>query len=169
MYSVAAVLQHGQPDFHVEPIPQWRAAEAWEQLRDRSDRSAKRPSALLANLGSIPAHKARSTWATNLLGAAGIEVHDNDGFDDPAALGAAFEKAPASLAIVCGSDTDYETMLEPAVTALKKAGCPLVLVAGRPGKDASALREAGVSDFVFVGADVHRVMTDVLDSVGVDR
>ncbi len=169
MYSVAAVLQHGQPDFHVEPIPQWRAAEAWEQLRDRSDRSAKRPSALLANLGSIPAHKARSTWATNLLGAAGIEVHDNDGFDDPAALGAAFERAPASLAIVCGSDRDYETMLEPAVAALKKAGCPLVLVAGRPGNDASALREAGVSDFVFAGGDVHRVMTDVLDSVEVER
>ena len=169
IYSVAAVLQHGQPDFHVEPIGQWRAAQVWERLRDRSDRSPTRPSALLANLGAIPAHKARSTWAQNLLGAAGIASINNDGFQDAPALAAAWNEAEASLAVVCGSDQDYETMLEPAVTALKGAGCPVVLVAGRPGERAAALRDAGVSDFVFVGADVLRVMNEVLDSVGVDR
>ena len=169
MYSIAAVLQHGQPDFHVEPIPQWRAADTWERLRARSDRAPVRPSAFLANLGSVPSHKARSTWAQNLLGAAGVEASTNDGFADAMALEAAWAEAPASLAVICGSDADYETMLEPAIGALKKAGCPVVLVAGRPGDRAPALREAGVSDFVFVGADVLRVMTDVLDSVGVDR
>lgn len=169
IYSLAAVLQHGQPDFHVEPIPAWRAAESWERLRDRSERREPRPTALLANLGPIPSHKARSTWAQNLLAAAGIEALGNDGFDSPAELGASWKSAGASLAVVCGSDEDYETMLEPAVAALKRAGCPLVLVAGRPGEQAAALREAGVSDFVFVGADVLRIMTEVLDSVGVPR
>jgi methylmalonyl-CoA mutase len=169
MYSLAAVLQHGQPDFHVEPVRQWRAADAWERLRGRSDRSEPRPTAFLANLGSIPSHKARSTWAQNLLGAAGIGAGTNDGFDKASAIGAAWKESSASLAVVCGSDADYETMLEPAVAALKASGCPLVLVAGRPGGDAPTLREAGVSDFVFVGADVLRVMTDVLDSVGVER
>ncbi|MGB5220835.1 MAG: methylmalonyl-CoA mutase family protein, partial [Polyangiales bacterium] len=169
IYSVAAVLQHGQPDFHVEPIRQWRAAEAWERLRDRSDRSETRPKAFMANLGSIPSHKARSTWAQNLLAAVGVSCSTNEGFGDPKAIEAAWRDAPASLAVICGSDEDYESMLEPAVVALKKAGCPIVLVAGRPGERAAALREAGVSDFVFVGADVLRVMADVLDSVGVDR
>jgi len=169
IYSVAAVLQHGQPDFHVEPIRQWRAAEVWERLRDRSDRSETRPHAFMANLGSIPSHKARSTWAQNLLAAVGVSCSTNDGFRDPKAIEAAWRHAPASLAVICGSDEDYESMLEPTVAALKKAGCPVVLVAGRPGKRAAALREAGVSDFVFVGADVLRVMADVLDSVGVDR
>jgi len=169
IYSVAAVLQHGQPDFHVEPIRQWRAAEAWERLRDRSDRSETRPKAFMANLGSIPSHKARSTWAQNLLAAVGVSCSTNEGFGDPKTIEAAWRDAPASLAVICGSDEDYESMLEPAVVALKKAGCPIVLVAGRPGERAAALREAGVSDFVFVGADVLRVMADVLDSVGVDR
>jgi methylmalonyl-CoA mutase len=169
MYSVAAVLQHGQPDFHVEPIPQWRAASQWERLRDRSDAETERPTALLANLGAIPSHKARSTWTQNLLGAAGIEALSNDGFDDPRALGAAWKESSAALAVVCGSDKDYEAMLQPAVAALKQAGCPIVLVAGKPGDEAAALREAGVSDFVFVGADVLGVMTRVLDSVGVKR
>jgi methylmalonyl-CoA mutase len=169
IYSVAAVLQHGQPDFHVEPILQWRAADAWEGLRDRSERSEPRPTAFMANLGSIPSHKVRSTWAQNLLAAAGIRAVTNDGFADAESVESAWKDAQASLAVICGSDEDYQGMLEPAVAGLKRAGCPVVLVAGRAAGREAALRDAGVSDFIFVGADVLRVMSDVLDSVGVDR
>ncbi len=169
MYSVATAIRHGQPDFHVEPIPQWREAEIWEQLRARSDRHSTRPVAFFASLGSITSHKARSTWAQNLLAAVGIEAATNDGFDDMEALATAWKDSSASLAVICGSDKDYESLLDPAVAALKKAGCPVLLVAGRPGERETVLREAGVSDFVFAGADVLRVMSLVLDSVGVQR
>ena len=169
MYSVATALQHGQPDLHVEPVLQWRAAEVWEQLRDRSDRNAVRPLAFLANLGVAASHKARSTWARNLLASAGVEAGANDGFSDVEALVAGWERSSAALAVVCGSDEDYATWLEQAVDALKKAGCPVVLVAGRPGDREAALREAGVSDFVFVGADVLTSMTRVLDAIEVQR
>jgi methylmalonyl-CoA mutase len=169
MYSVAAVLQHGQPEFHVEPLPQWRASEAWEQLRARSEESEARPVAFMANLGAIPSHKARSTWARNLLAAAGIHSTDNDGFTDADSIASAWSESGASLAVVCGSDADYESMLEPAILALKRANCPLVLVAGRPGEPEATLREAGASDFIYVGADVLSTMSNVLDSIGVER
>ena len=169
MYSVATALQHGQPDFHVEPVLQWRAAEVWEQVRARSDQQPKRPVAFFANLGSVPLHNARSTWTQNLLAAVGVEAVTNDGFSDMESLAAAWKDTSASFAVICGSDADYESWLEPAVTGLKKAGCPLVLVAGRPAEREAALREAGVSDFLFVGADVLGVMTQVLDSIEVQR
>jgi methylmalonyl-CoA mutase len=169
MYSVATVLQRGQPDFHVEPLLRWRAAELWEDLRGRSEAFSTPPVAFSANLGSIPAHTARSTWARNLLGAAGIDVvidaGTNDGFTDAEALAAAWKDSSAGLAVVCGSDDDYGTLLQPAVAALKAAGCPIVLVAGRLGDREAELREAGVSDFIFVGADVLSVMAQVLDSL----
>ncbi|MDH3652705.1 MAG: methylmalonyl-CoA mutase subunit beta [Myxococcales bacterium] len=167
MYSVATVLQHGQPDFHVEPILQWRASEIWERQRERSDRQQTRPTAFLANLGSISSHTARATWAQNLLAAVGVDAVANDGFDAVDSLAAAWKSSATGLAVICGSDADYETMLEPAVAALKNAGCDLVLVAGRPGEREGAIRELGASDFVFVGADVLRVMTRVLDAMGV--
>jgi len=169
MYSVATVLQHGQPDLHVEPIPQWRQAEIWERLRDRSDRHSPRPAAFLANLGPIPSHKARSTWAQNLLAAAGVDAVRNEGFHEAQTLAAAWKSSAAHLAVICGSDKDYEAFLHPAVAALKEAGCAVLLVAGRPGARESELREAGVSDFVFVGADVLQVMSRALDSIGVPR
>ncbi|MGB8329297.1 MAG: methylmalonyl-CoA mutase family protein [Polyangiales bacterium] len=169
MYSVATVLQHGQPDFHVEPISQWREAEIWESLRDRSDRHSPAPVAFLANLGPVAAHKARAVWAENLLASAGIETVANEGFQDVRALAAAWRDSAASLAVICGSDADYETLLDPAVAALKMAGCTVLLMAGRPGEREAELRESGVSDFIFVGADVLQVMARALDSVGVPR
>lgn len=169
MYSVATVLRHGQPDFHLEPILQWRQSEIWEELRARSDSAASRPLAFLANLGPIPSHKARATWAQNLMAAAGIDAKGNAGFSETSALVSGWSESGASFAVIAGSDTDYETMLEPAIAALKAAGCPLVLVAGRPGDREGRLREAGVSDFVYAGADVLSVMSRVLDSIGVQR
>jgi len=169
MYSIATVLQHGQPDFHLEPILQWRQAEIWEDLRTRSDGADPRPLAFLANLGAIPSHKTRSTWAQNLMAAAGIDAKGNAGFSEADLLASGWNESGASLAVIAGSDQDYETMLEPAVAALKTAGCPVVLVAGRPGERESRLREAGASDFIFVGADVLSVMSRVLDSIGVKR
>lgn len=167
IYSMATVLQHGQPDFHVEPIAAWRAAEPWEKLRERADRAPERPRAFSANWGSMASHNARSTWARNLLAAAGIESVGDDGFDDVAAMARAWQASSTPIAIVCGSDRDYEAMLDQAVAALKAAGCRILLVAGRPGEREQALRAAGVSDFVFLGADVLDVMTRTLDSMGV--
>jgi methylmalonyl-CoA mutase len=166
MYSVATVLQHGQPDFHVEPILQWRESEIWERQRERSDLQSTRPTAFLANLGSISSHTARATWAQNLLAAVGVDAVTNDGFDAVDALVAAWKNTATRLAVVCGSDADYETLLEPAVAALKKAGCDVVLVAGRPGERESAIRALGASEFIFAGADVLSVMTRVLDAMG---
>ncbi|MBT8467974.1 MAG: hypothetical protein KJN97_04415, partial [Deltaproteobacteria bacterium] len=167
MYSVATVLQHGQPDFHVEPILQWRESEIWERQRERSDGQQPRPTAFLANLGPISSHTARATWAQNLLAAVGIDAVTNDGFETADVLAAAWKSSATGLAVICGSDADYEAMLEPAVEALKKAGCDLLLVAGRPGERESAVRELGASEFIFVGADVLSVMTRVLDAMGV--
>jgi len=167
MYSVATVLQHGQPDFYVEPIPQWRQAEMWERLRARSERLPTRPVAFLANLGAMPSYQARSTWAQNLLAAAGIEAVSHESSDDMEDLATAWEDASASLAVICGSDEDYQMSLERAIAALKAAGCPVLLVAGHPREREAVLRDAGVSDFLFTGADVLRVMSRVLDCVGV--
>ncbi|MBT8454001.1 MAG: methylmalonyl-CoA mutase subunit beta [Deltaproteobacteria bacterium] len=167
MYSVATVLQHGQPDFHVEPILQWRASEIWERQRERSDSQATRPAAFLANLGSIASHTARATWAQNLLAAVGVDAITNDGFDGMDALAAAWKSSAAGLAVICGSDADYDTMLEPAVAALKKAGCDLVIVAGRPGERESEVRALGAHEFIYAGADVLSAMTRVLDAMGV--
>ncbi|MGB5811864.1 MAG: hypothetical protein WBG86_15100, partial [Polyangiales bacterium] len=172
MYSISTVLQHGQPDFYLEPLSPWRQSDAWEGLRARSDRRAAdgpRPNVFLANLGPIPAHKARSAWTGNLFAAAGIGAVANDGFESVDDLVAAYLESGAGMAAICGSDADYAVSLVPAIEGLKGAGCAIIIVAGRPGDREDVLREVGAHGFVFVGADVFAVVRQTLDMLGVPR
>ncbi len=138
-----------------EPLPSLRSAEPYERLRDRSDeilaRTGSRPRVFLANLGPISAFSARATFAKNAFEAGGIEAVGNDGFGSLDELAAAFGTSGARLACICSSDEIYATQAAPAAAALKGAGATGIYLAGRPGEIETALKEAGVSDFVFVG------------------
>jgi methylmalonyl-CoA mutase len=91
-----------------EALPVRRQAEAFEALRTRADRqqqsSGARPSAFLCNLGPIPKHKTRASFAASFLQAGGIVPLDNDGFADVDAAVEAFAKSGAGAAVICGSD-----------------------------------------------------------------
>jgi methylmalonyl-CoA mutase len=134
-----------------------RLAEPFERLRDRSDQILKakgtRPRVFLANLGTTADFTARATFARSLFEAGGIEAIDSEGFSDPAALAAACKASGAALACLCSSDQVYAEQAIAAAKALQIAGGTHIYLAGRPGEQKAASREAGVTDFVFAGGD----------------
>jgi methylmalonyl-CoA mutase len=72
---------------------------------------------------------------------------------DLGAMLAAFKASGATLACLCSSDKVYETQAADAAKALNAAGATVAL-AGRPGELEAALRQAGVTSFIFAGCDV---------------
>ncbi|CAO4154200.1 methylmalonyl-CoA mutase family protein [Methylorubrum aminovorans] len=138
-------------------LPSLRLAEPYEALRDASDaileRTGKRPTVFLANLGPVAVHNARSTFAANAFAAGGIEAIGNDGFTDTQALIEAFKASGARLACLCSSDAIYQSEAVPAVEALKAAGTGTIYLAGKPA-EAESLRQAGVHGFLFAGCDL---------------
>ncbi|MCV9938689.1 methylmalonyl-CoA mutase subunit beta [Boseaceae bacterium BT-24-1] len=153
----------------VEALPSVRLAEPFEALRasaDIAEAAGERPKAFLATLGPIAGFTARSGFARNLFEAGGIAAPSGDGFakagaTDLDALVAAFRASGAKLACLCGSDDAYATEAVPAATALMAAGAT-VWLAGRPGEQEAALREVGVTNFVFAGGDAIAVLQDAL-------
>ncbi len=153
----------------VESLPSTRLAEPFEALRasaDIAEAAGERPKAFLATLGPIAGFTARSGFARNLFEAGGIAAPSGDGFakagaTDLDALVAAFRASGAKLACLCGSDESYAAEAVPAATALIAAGAT-VWLAGRPGEQEAALREAGVTNFVFAGGDAIAVLQDAL-------
>jgi methylmalonyl-CoA mutase len=147
-----------------------RLSEPFEELRAASDRMASangtRPAVFLANLGPLAAFSARAIFAKNLFAAAGVTALDNDGFDAPSDLAAAFKASGASLACICSSDDIYAHQAEEAARALSAAGARAVYLAGRPGAGADALRAAGVSGFVYAGCDALAVLQAAQDRIG---
>jgi len=148
-----------------------RAAAGFEALRDASDaafaETGKRPPIFLANLGPIPKHKARSSFAQNFFEAAGMEALSNDGFETAEAAASAFAASGAELAVLCSADGIYAEMAEETAKRLKQAGASQVLLAGRPGDKEEAYRAAGIDRFIFVGADVLETLRTLLAAVGV--
>jgi methylmalonyl-CoA mutase len=69
------------------------------------------------------------------------------------ALTDAFKTSGAALACLCSSDKIYTGQAIAAAKALQAAGAKHIYLAGRPGEQETALRAAGVNDFIFAGCE----------------
>ena len=152
-----ALAPYGEAKFKFDALPPIRLAAPFERLRDRSDQILKdtgaRPKIFLASLGMPADFTARATFAKSFFETGGIEAVDTGGFNDPAALAAAFKTSGAALACICSSDKIYARQAAAAATALQAAGARHIYLAGRPGEQEATLRAAGVNDFVYAGGD----------------
>ena len=148
------------------PLPVRRLAAGFERLRATAEAATARPSIFLANLGPVASHTARSSWAKNFFEAGGIAPIDNDGFDDDAALTAAFSSSGASIVVLCSSDDIYAERAVSGASALKAAGAQRVYLAGNPGDNHDAWRTGGVDEFVHVGCDVFASLESVHTMLG---
>jgi len=153
----------------ITPLPFHRLAEEFEAFRFRSDeqlaKKGKRPLVFVAGLGRVADFTARATFAKSFFEAGGIEALTNDGFADIAALKAAFEGCGATIAVVCGTDSQYEDIGIEAAKQLKACGATRVYLAGRP-KNADALVNAGVDEFIYMGADVLAMLETAYEVLG---
>jgi len=155
----------------IEPLPTHRFSERFEALRDEADRhlakTGKRPAIFLANLGPIAQHTARASFAKNLFEVGGIEGLTNTGFSDVDACVQAFKESGAGAAVICSADAIYAEMVPSLAPALKQAGCKYLFLAGHPGDKRDLYLNAGVDDFIFLGADVLATTQTTLRQLGV--
>lgn len=136
----------------VSPLKPHRLGEAFEALRDAADAHGGFE-VFLASMGEIVDHNVRTTWTKNYLAAGGITALVSDGYKTPDAAAEAFKTSGTAAACICSSDTVNAALAVPTAKALKEAGAKFVLMAGRPGDHESALKAAGVDQFLFAGAD----------------
>lgn len=147
-----------------------RLAEPFEALRDAADKVAakgQRPAVFMANLGGVADFTARTIFAKNFFEAGGLRALSNDGFASLDALVAACTASGAKIACLCSSDAVYAAEAAAAAAALKAAGVTVYL-AGRPGELEAALKDAGVSQFVYVGCDVVATLTGAHRLLGIN-
>jgi methylmalonyl-CoA mutase len=153
---------YGEAKIKFDALPPMRLAAPFERLRDKSDEVLKarggRPTIFLANLGTAADFTARATFAKSFFETGGIEAIDTAGFSDAAAIAAAFKSSGAALACLCSQDKIYAEQAIAAAKALHRAGAKHIYLAGRPGEQETALREAGISDFIFAGSDAFAML-----------
>jgi methylmalonyl-CoA mutase len=97
---------------------------AFEELRD--DPTAAK--VFLATMGTVAAHTARATFATNLFAAGGVAVVNAGRTDDVDAVLAAY--GGQSVVCLAGTDAAYAAWGADLVAALREAGALWVVLAG---------------------------------------
>jgi methylmalonyl-CoA mutase len=146
-----------------------RYAAPFEALRDRSDAHlaahGARPTVLLAPLGPVAEHNVRSTFATNLLAAGGIEAV-NPGPLALDTIARAVADSGATVAVLCGTDKRYGEEAGAAVAALRAAGISTVLLAGPEKAVGDVEGEARPDGFLTAKIDAIAALTDLLNTLG---
>ena len=120
-------------------------AQGFELLRD--DPPANR--VFLATMGTVAAHTARATFATNLFAAGGIPVDAAGATQSADDLMERYDRQP----VVClaGTDAAYAEWADVAIARLREAGAQWVIVAGQPRDDADDSCAMGVDALAFLG------------------
>jgi methylmalonyl-CoA mutase len=111
-------------------VPVRPFGQPFEALRDKPAASP----VFLATMGTIAAHTARATFATNLFAAGGIDVANAGRHDDVGAVLKDYQGPDGGQSVVClvGPDKAYAEWGADLVQALREAGAEWVVLAGRP-------------------------------------
>jgi len=156
----------------IEPVKIQRGAEAFEDLRRRSEayaaRTGVRPKVFLANMGPIPQHKARADFSRGFLEVGAFDVIGNDGFESTDQAVKAALDSGASAVVICSTDKSYPDLVPPLVKGIKDAKPDaMVIVAGYPSDHIDAFKQAGVDDFIHVRANCHELLNTLQQNTGV--
>ena len=142
----------------VKMLKAYRGAEAFEELRMQTERSARRPKVFLLTYGNLTMRKARSGFATNFFGVAGYEIIDNPGFATPEEGAKAALESKADVVVLCSSDDEYAELTEPVCKVLKGKVKSLVL-AGFPKEMVETYKGYGIDEFIHVKTNVLDCLT----------
>jgi methylmalonyl-CoA mutase len=155
----------------IAALPRVRLAEPYERLRDAADKilaqTGVRPKIFLATLGKLLEFSARANFAKNFFEAGGFEAVGGE--EGPAPLSAAFKASGAALACLCAADKTYDAEAAAAAAALKAAGARHIYLAGKPGGNAQAFRDAGVQTFIYAGCNALATLNAAYDILGGNR
>lgn len=156
----------------ISPLPYRPDGAPFEELRARAwalKLEGKSLLVYLATLGPLAEHHARTMFAQNFFWTGGCDVRLGDAEDAQSAAALLERHLPAAkqAAVVCLSGTNalYAQHAVELVRSLKDAGIAHIWLAGKPGLE-PALREAGLSQALYVGCDVVQTLRSLLDEMG---
>ena len=158
------------PDIEAAPLPpnienvtDFRLAAPFEALR-RAAQPAK-PKVFQACIGKMADFSPRADFAANFYAAGGIHTIASTGEvggTDVAAIADNFKKSGAKIAVICGTDADYETYAAPLAAALLEAGAIHLALAGQPRNI------DGIAAYCFAGGAMLAFLQEVHTRLGLE-
>ena len=136
----------------------YRHAQGFEKLRHAAQKA--KPKVFMACIGEMADFTPRANFATNLYNAGGLAAVLGEGGTDTAAIAEAFKKSNAKIAVICGSDADYDAHADAVAAAVADAGATHIALAGKPRDNAH------IDDYCFAGCAALSYLTAIHAKLG---
>jgi methylmalonyl-CoA mutase len=147
-----------------------RASEMFEELRDKAleykSKNGFAPKIFLATMGPVKQHKPRADFSRGFFEVGGFDVIYKKGYDttDEAILEAV--KSGAKIITLCSTDDTYPELVPVLAKGLKeKIKGVKIILAGYPKDFVEKFKQDGIDDFIFMGADVHKILNNLLNTL----
>ncbi len=166
------IRAQAKPEAPIQPLASKRLATDYEAMRKASARFAaetgRAPAIFLTNLGPLRRHKARADFTKGFFETGGFEVISPAGFENPKDAVVALNESGAGITVVCGTDDDYVGSFADYARAIKTALPEMqIILAGDPGDNENAYREAGMDDSIFIKSNNYELNRRYLTGLGV--
>jgi methylmalonyl-CoA mutase len=155
----------------VQPLKQFRLAEMFEELRLASEsyasKTGSKPRIFLATMGPLKRFKARADFSRAFFEIGGFEIVYPGGFNSTDEAVKAAIESKAQAVVICSTDDTYPELVPQLVNGIKEKSKDIsVLLAGYPKDQIEDHKKSGVDDFVYIGADAHSIISNLLKRIG---
>ncbi len=159
-------------DFKVDALNIHRIADKYEGMRDDvfafNEKEGRNPKLFLANMGGLGQYKARADFTKGFFETGAFEVVYPKGFATPEDAAKAAVEAGVDAVAICSTDDTYPEIVPAFIKALGDAKEKLpVILAGFPKDQIDAHKEAGVDEFIYMGADNYGIISRLHKRIGV--
>jgi len=165
--TAADKIKFEKPEFKsnsdIKVLQKHRGAEAFEQLRLKTEKADKSPKVFLYNTGNVVMSKARAMFASGFFACAGFEIIESE-LNLTIENGIAeIQKQNPDIVVVCSSDDEYAEAV-PQIKEKLNNSIKLV-VAGYPKELIEKFKEIGVTDFVHVKSNILETLTKYQEEI----
>lgn len=152
----------------VQPLKQFRLAEMFEELRIASKnykkKSGSKPKVFLATMGPLKQFKGRADFSRAFFEIGGFEIVYPNGFTTTYEAVKSAIESKAQVVVICSTDDTYPDLVPPIVKGIKEKSKDVsVILAGYPKDQIELHKKSGVDDFIYLGADAHKVLLTLLN------
>jgi methylmalonyl-CoA mutase len=145
-----------------------RASEMFEELRNKAlefkEKYGFAPKIFLATMGPVKQHKARADFSRGFFEVGGFDVIYKKGYNTTEEAVSEAVNSEAKIVTICSTDETYPELVPVLAKELKeKIKDVKLILAGYPKELVEQLKKDGVDEFIFMGADVYKILKSLLN------
>ncbi|MEE9429679.1 MAG: methylmalonyl-CoA mutase family protein [Melioribacteraceae bacterium] len=167
----SALTSSHKKNMVIGQLPTRRASENFEELREKAIQYKKDngslPTAFLANIGTVKEYKARAEFTKGFFEVGGFDIIYPDGFSSTDEAVESVLNSKSFIAIICSTDEKYQKVVPEFAEKLKSKNKNIqIVLAGYPKDKIEEYKNAGVDDFIFMGADALKILDSLHKKIG---